>query len=110
MSMITIKGCTEWHCMMVFNEQIVRVAERRLKSAPRFTAKTSCRRAGGTIKPASSGIRPRSSRPAAAGEMTILSSTSFNDHPASRSESGDDDICLWAVIWTMRFPFGAQLI
>src|SRR6516164_7329770 len=51
---------TEWHRVVIFNENLCRIAEQYLKEAQRFTLKAPCRRASGKTNPARIAIRRKS--------------------------------------------------
>ncbi len=55
------KERTEWHQVVIFNENLVRVAEQYLKKGSKVYVEGSSRPANGPTSPASRNIRPRSS-------------------------------------------------
>lgn len=44
------KERTEWHSIVIFNENLIKIVEQYLKKGEKFTLKVNCRRANGKIK------------------------------------------------------------
>ncbi len=51
---------TEWHSVVIFNENLCKVAEQYLRRARRSTSRARCRRANGRTSRARTATRPRS--------------------------------------------------
>ena len=62
---------TEWHRVVIFNENLARVAEQYLRRDPAFISKASCRHANGPTSRAWKNT-PRRLSLAASGELTLL--------------------------------------
>ena len=54
------KERTEWHRVVIFNENLAEVAERYLRKGARSISRASCRPANGPTRAARSATRPRS--------------------------------------------------
>jgi hypothetical protein len=53
------KEKTEWHRVVIFNENLCKVAEQYLKKDRRFSSRGNCRRANGRTNRARTAIRPK---------------------------------------------------
>lgn len=83
------KERTEWHRIVVFNEQIASVAEKYLKKGAKVYVEGQLQTRKWTDQ---AGVEKYTTEIVLArfkGEMTMLSSANGNDRPPSRSETGN---------------------